>query len=64
MLEINEGDTVIILTFEGLYKLAEVMNYFISPINNKKILMLRIWHTNTEGLFEEEQIVGKVQLKT
>lgn len=63
MLKVNKDDILLIKTYEGIQKLAIVVNYFISPIDSKIVYLLKYYDYDTQGLYEESHIIGKVQLK-
>lgn len=63
MLKVNKDDILLIKTYEGIQKLAIVVNYFISPINSEIVYLLKYYDYDVQGLYEESHIIGKVQLK-
>ena len=63
MFNISKDDILLIKSYEGLEKRAVVVNYFVSPIDNETVYLLKDCNSNSQGLFEESRIIGKVKLK-
>ena len=63
MLKVNKDDILLVKTYEGMQRLAIVVNYFISPIDSEIVYLLKYYDYDTQGLYEESHIIGKVQLK-
>lgn len=63
MLKVNKDDILLVKTYEGMQRLAIVVNYFISPIDSEIVYLLKYYDCDTQGLYEESRIIGKVQLK-
>lgn len=63
MLKVNKDDILLIKTYEGIQRLAIVVNYFISPIDSEIVYLLKYYDCDIQGLYEENSIIGKVQLK-
>lgn len=63
MFKVSKDDILLIKSYEGLEKRAVVVNYFVSPIDNETVYLLKDCNYNSQGLFEESRIIGKVQLK-
>lgn len=63
MFKVSKDDILLIKSYEGLEKRAVVVNYFVSPIDNETVYLLKDCNYNSQGLFEESRIIGKIQLK-
>ena len=63
MLKVNKDDILLIKTYEGIQRLAIVVNYFISPIDSEIVYLLKYYDCDIQDLYEESRIIGKVQLK-
>ena len=63
MFKVNVDDILLVETCEGVDVLAKVVNYFISPVDNTITLLLKCCDSNMKGLFTEDQVIGKVQLR-
>ena len=63
MLKVNKDDILLVKTYEGMQRLAIVVNYFISPIDSETVYLLKYYDCDTQGLYEESRIICKVQLK-
>lgn len=63
MLKVNKDDILLVKTYEGMQRLAIVVNYFISPIDSEIVYLLKYYDCDIQGLYEESCIIGKVQLK-